>query len=330
MKSIIFSAPNKVTLCEIPEPLVGKDEVLIRVKVSGICHTDYEILKGNYGKNAFPLIPGHEFSGVIVKVGENVTQFKDGDRVVVDPNIGCKNCKACARGWINLCENLGAYGVTTNGGFSEFCAVASKRVHTIGNISFKRAALAEPMGCILNALDTVHADWIKNVLIFGAGPMGILMGLALKQLGITEVTYCDIAQDRLALAESFGFSSVLSGTKDLFNWRKEADLAVEATGASTVAAELTNYIANGGKGLFFGVCQSELKINVSPFDIMCRQLMLSGSHSLNRNIPRSLEVISALGVELDSIISHEVDLSEICEFLGGQMPRKSLKVQWSN
>ena len=330
MKSIIFSAPNKVNLFEKPEPVIGKDEVLIKVKASGICHTDYEILKGNYGSNAFPLIPGHEFAGIIAKVGENVTQFKDGDRVVVDPNIGCDNCNACARGWVHLCEYLGAYGVSTNGGFSEFCAVASERVHTIGDIPFKQAALAEPMGCVLNALDTVHADWIRNVLIFGAGPMGILMGLALKQLGAARVTFCDKAEDRLALAESFGFSSVLSDSKELFAWHRQADLAVEATGVSTVAAELTNYIANGGKGLFFGVCQSEFKINLSPFEIFRLQLTLAGSHSLNRNIPRSLEKISALGTELDSIISHEVTLSEICEFLGGQMPRESLKVQWSN
>ena len=114
-KAVIFSEPNKVTITDVDEPFVGDNDVLIQVKSSGICHTDYEILRGNYGSNSFPLIPGHEFAGMIAKVGSNVKDFKVGDRVVVDPNIGCDHCQACFRGWVHLCENLGAYGVLDGG-----------------------------------------------------------------------------------------------------------------------------------------------------------------------------------------------------------------------
>lgn len=190
------------------------------MKASGICHTDYEILKGNYGSNSFPLIPGHEFAGIIAKVGSNVKDFKVGDRVVVDPNIGCNQCQACFRGWVHLCENLGAYGVSTDGGFAEYCSVALARVHQISDIPYKRAALAEPIGCVLNAIDTVHTKWVKNALIFGAGPMGILMGLTLKHLGVSDITFCDITESRLKLAESFGFEALMSGEDDLQKIRR--------------------------------------------------------------------------------------------------------------
>lgn len=330
MKAVIFSEPNKVTITDVDEPFVGDNDVLIQVKSSGICHTDYEILRGNYGSNSFPLIPGHEFAGMIAKVGSNVKDFKVGDRVVVDPNIGCDHCQACLRGWVHLCENLGAYGVSTDGGFAEYCSVASARVHKIGDIPYKRAALAEPIGCVLNAIDTVHTKWMKNALIFGAGPMGILMGLTLKHLGVNDITFCDITESRLKLAESFGFEAIISGGDDMLKWEHCADLAVEATGVIDVAAKLPNYVVNGGKGLFFGVCPSDVQIAVSPFEIFRRQLTLAGSHSLNRNIPKALGVISKIGPALDPIISHEVTLWEISEILDGRMPSGSLKVQWSN
>lgn len=330
MKAVIFSEPNKVKITDVDEPCVGDNDVLIQVKSSGICHTDYEILRGNYGSHSFPLIPGHEFAGIIVEVGSNVKNFKVEDRVVVDPNIGCDHCRACLRGWVHLCESLGAYGVTTDGGFAEFCAVDSARIHQISNIPYKHAALAEPMGCVLNAIESVHTKWMENVLIFGSGPMGILIGLALNHLGVNDITFCDISEERLVLAESFGFEAVMSGTEDLIRFEKQADLVIEATGVTAVANDLPKYIVNGGKGLFFGVCQSEALINVAPFEIFRRQLTLAGTHSLNRNIETSLKFILALGSKLDPIISHQVTLGEIQEILDGRMPADSLKVQWSN
>lgn len=185
-------------------------------------------------------------------------------RSAVDPNFECGICRACRRGWAHLCENLSAYGVTTHGGFAERSLVRAWNVHPIGDMSFSRAALAEPIGCVLKGVDAVHAPWMDDALIFGAGPMGLLMGLALKAEGIADVTIRDISEDRLELASSFGFDTVASGSASLKKWYRRADWAVEATGVPAVAAELTDYIANGGKGLFFGVCPSDAKIDIAP------------------------------------------------------------------
>lgn len=328
MKAVVFAGKNNVQLSELQDPQPGPDQVVVAVKASGICHTDYEVLKDNYGTGAFPVVPGHEYVGVVVDVGTNVKGVAEGDRVVVDPNLECGTCPACERGWAHLCENLGAYGVTVHGGFAELSLVSASAVHSIGDVSFERAALAEPMGCVLNGLDAVYAPWMRSVLIFGAGPMGLLMGLALKSKGVADITFCDIAQSRLEIADGFGFGAVASGSDTLGKWHHRADLAVEATGVPAVASHLVNYMANGGKGLFFGVCPSNAQIDLAPFEIFRRQLTLAGSHSLNHNIPEAIATIVDLGSSIDPVVSHRSSLDQIAHYLSTTPPEGSLKVQW--
>jgi len=271
-------------------------------------------------------VPGHEYAGVVVETGADVSGIKTGDRVVVDPNLECGTCAACKRGWAHLCENLGAYGVTTHGGFAELCVVKAEAVHPIGQMSFSQAALAEPMGCVLNGVDAVHDTWMETALIFGAGPMGLLMGMALKTHGLKQVAFADISESRLELAAGFGFEVAASGSAALEHWHHGADLVVEATGVPEVAGKITHYMANGAKGLFFGVCPSEAQIDISPFEVFRRQLTLAGSHSLNHNIPRALEVVGALGSSIDPIVSHRLPLEEVSALLSSRPPEGSLKV----
>ncbi len=250
-----------------------------------------------------------------------------GQRVVIDPNIECGQCRACRRGWAHLCEKLGAYGVTQNGGFAEYSVVKATAVRDIGAMDFNIAALAEPMGCVLNGVDAVFDAGMENALIIGAGPMGLLMAIALRTRGMTDITLVDIDETRLTLAESFGFKAVASGSAALEKLHHGVDLAVDATGVPAVAGRLTSYIANGGKGLFFGVCPAEARIEISPFEVFRRQLTLAGSHSLNHNIPAALEAITAYGPDIARVISHQLSLQEVSAVLANKPPRGSLKIQ---
>ena len=327
MQAIVFSAANQVVLDTLAEPRAGPGEVVLEVRASGICHTDYEVLKANYGSSAFPVVPGHEYAGVVVEVGEGVNSIATGERVVVDPNIECGRCRACQRGWAHLCERLGAYGVTDNGGFAQFSVVKASAVHPIGQMSFSQAALAEPMGCVLNGIGAVWAPWMEEALIFGAGPMGLLMAIALRTQGLGHVVLCDIAQDRLDLAAGFGFATLNAGSAGLEDWHHRADLVVEATGVAAVAGRVTDYMANGGKGLYFGVCPSGARIEVAPFEIFRRQLTLAGTHSLNHNIPQALDTIAACGPDIEGLVSHHLSLDEVSQILRTGLPEKSMKVQ---
>jgi len=327
MRATTYQSKGEIHNSELADPTPADEEVLIRVHASGICHTDIDILYGRYGNSTFPLVPGHEYAGEIVSVGDKVNSFKEGERVVVDPNIHCGECRSCKKGLTNLCDKLGAYGVTQNGGFAEYGVVHQDNVVSISdNLSYGTAALAEPVGCVLNGLDAIETDTLDNTLIFGAGPIGMLMALSLRTKGVTDITMADIDESRLVLAESFGLKSVASTSSELDSLKKSMDLAVDATGVPKVAEGLINYTADGGNVLFFGVCPPGETIPVSPNEIFRRQIRMAGTHSLNHNIPEALETIGLIGSDIDRLVSHRVELADIKGFLEKSGQTNTLKI----
>ncbi len=186
MKAIRFAAAGVAGMAEMELPEIKPGHALVRVRAAGLCHTDIEVLHGRYGEGAFPLVPGHEYAGTVEAVADDVTAVRPGDRVAVDPNIPCGQCPACRKGLTNLCVGLKAYGVTENGGFAEFSLVAVDHLHGIGDLAFATAALAEPLACVLNGLGAAGLDAGRpgNALVFGAGPIGLLLALSLKAKGV--------------------------------------------------------------------------------------------------------------------------------------------------
>jgi 2-desacetyl-2-hydroxyethyl bacteriochlorophyllide A dehydrogenase len=328
MRAIVFHDGRNVNLEELPDPKPGRGEVLIAVKASGICHTDVEILRGNYGSSAFPLVPGHEFAGEVVDTGPDVAGFAPGDRVVVDPNLGCGDCPACRRARVNLCERLGAYGVTRNGGFAELCVVAADHLVSAGSLGWAVAALAEPLGCVLNGVSTLDGRTCDAATVFGAGPIGLLMALTLKWRGVDAVTVVDLSEDRLRLSEGFGLRAVAAGSDDLVRLRHSQDFVADATGVPAVAGALVDYVRDGGAGLFFCVCPQPARIQLSPFEMFRRQLSLFGTHSLNANIPDALAVLASHEQEAARLVSHAMQMPEIKAAFRDGVPAGALKVQY--
>jgi len=327
MKATTYLSLGEIKNTEIEDPTPGAEEVVIRVHASGICHTDIDVLYGRYGSSTFPLVPGHEYAGEVVSLGSDVSNFKEGDRVVVDPNIHCGECRACKKGLTNLCETLGAYGVTVNGGFAEFGLVHQDNIVKIKDeLSYGTAALAEPIGCVLNGVDAIDTDSVENALIFGAGPIGMMMALCLRTRGVNDITMVDLNESRLEMAESFGLKGAAANSDALAKLKRSVDLTVDATGVPKVAEGLMDYTANGGSVLFFGVCPPGETIQVSPHDVFRRQIRIAGTHSLNHNIPEALEAIELIGPDIERLVSHRVELSDIKNFLEKSGPSDSLKI----
>jgi 2-desacetyl-2-hydroxyethyl bacteriochlorophyllide A dehydrogenase len=327
MRAILFPKRDTVEVTELPDPKPGPNEVLVEVRVSGLCHTDVEVLHGNYGTGAYPLVPGHEYAGVVSEIGPGVDRVAVGDRVAIDPNLNCGACAACAKGWVHLCERLGAYGVTTDGGFAERSVVNADAVHSIGDMPFDIAALAEPTGCVLNGVDMAYDSHMRHALIFGAGPMGLLLGLALQVRGVGEITMVEPTEARRNLAVLLGMSAVAPGDAALGDMTHAVDFVADATGRSVVVAQALDYVAAGGTFHMFGVCPQDARVEISPFDIFRRQLRIVGSHSLNRNIPASLDMLRDLRPKLDHLISHRMTLEEMGEVFSSGLPCNALKLQ---
>ncbi|KQT68897.1 MULTISPECIES: zinc-dependent alcohol dehydrogenase family protein [unclassified Aureimonas] len=318
MQAIRFVEKGRAELGALDLPPPAPGHVLLRVKAAGLCHTDIDVLHARYGAGRFPVTPGHEYAGEVEAIGEGVTRLKIGDRVAVDPNLPCGTCRSCARGLTNLCETLGAYGVSTNGGFAEASLVAADHCHPIGDLAYPVAALAEPLACVLNGLTSAGlgagAPLPGTALVFGAGPIGLLLALSLKSHGVAEVVVADLNESRLAFAESLGLGAAVSGSDDLAGRRKGFDLVAEATGIPAVVEGMIPLVADGGTALVFGVAAPDARVQLSPFEIFRRQLKLVGSHSLNRNIPQALDILSRDTGPMARLISHRLPLSEMLPF----------------
>jgi len=328
MKAIVYNSLGNLGVTDIDMPALAPNDVRVKTASCGLCHTDIDVLHGRYGNSSFPVVPGHEYSGIVEEVGEAVTTVSVGDRVVVDPNVSCGHCRACRRGLRNLCETLQAYGVTANGGFAEHSVVNSTNIVPIGDMPFNLAALAEPLGCVLNGIGEVETQGAANAVVVGAGPIGLLMALALKDAGIPDVSVVDINEDRLDFVKTLGLNPILSAPDTLADLERSVDVVADATGVPAVVEGLFKLVANGGNVLFFGVCPPDSLISISPFDIFRRQIRIAGAHSLNHNIPEALAVLRRSGDTMSKVISHELPLSDIASYLDGPHAGGSMKVQY--
>ncbi|OLP52807.1 zinc-binding dehydrogenase [Rhizobium rhizosphaerae] len=318
MQAIRFTGKGQAELAAFDPGPPAEGHVRLRVRAAGLCHTDIDVLHARYGDGAFPVVPGHEYAGEIEALGPGVSGFEVGDRVAVDPNLPCGACPACARGLTNLCRNLKAYGVSHNGGFAEVSLVHADHLHPIGAMPYTTAALAEPLACVVNGMRSAGigagARTPDHALVFGAGPIGLLLALSLKSQGVARVTMADINESRLAFAAELGLEGAVSGSQALMGQRKGFDFVADATGIASVVESMIPLVDDGGTALFFGVCAPDARIAISPFEVFRRQLKLVGSHSLNRNIPDALAILRADDGTMARLVSHQLPLQDMLPF----------------
>lgn len=334
MTSAQIDAPKKAAIRKVDVPAVGPNDVLIKVKSSGICGTDLHIWHGSYELANYPLIPGHEFSGVVVKVGSKVTNFKLNDRVTADPNLPCYSCFFCHRKQFNQCLNLKAIGVTRDGGFANYVVVPETTVFPISDkMSFAEAALLEPLACVVWGLKQVQIQAGDSMLIFGAGPMGILMMQAVKAAGASSVTMIDRESSRLELAKSLGADQTILA--DDFNTETAQkisafgfDIVADATGVPKVIEGMVVYARAGAKLWVFGVAPEGSKVAMPPDIIFRKDLKVIGSFALNKTFTEAIALVEHGAVNLKPLISHELPLEEFEQalHLAEQDPNR-MKVQ---
>ena len=183
MLGYLFSEVGNANLQQLPNPVIGESDVLIKVKACGICGTDIHILKGESSSTP-PVVLGHEFSGEVVAVGSLVTTAKVGDRVCIDPNIFCGLCHYCRNGKEHLCENLTAIGVDIHGGFAEYAVVPQTHVYPLpANVSYAAGAMVEPVACCVRGMDLAKIRPGDEVAVLGAGPIGLILAQMAKAAG---------------------------------------------------------------------------------------------------------------------------------------------------
>ena len=257
MKAAQIVRPGEASVIDAEIPSPGADDVLIKVRAAGICGTDLHIFKGEY-EAEYPLIPGHEFSGEVVAVGASVRNFKVGDRVTADPNIPCNRCSYCQRNEPNQCRNLRAIGVTRSGAFAEYVVAPEGNVFSIGDMTYSAAALIEPLACVVWGQKQVDVQPGDSALVFGAGPMGLLVAQALKQAGAARVVVTDVVPWRLEMAAQLGATEIVIADEkqsaSLKNIEPDGyNIVADATGIPPVLEGTFQYASPRGKIWVFGV-----------------------------------------------------------------------------
>ncbi len=312
MDSVVIKKPREIFVMEkeIPEP--GPGEVLIQVMASGICGTDLHIYRGEY-LGDYPVIPGHEFSGIVTAAGRQVTRFKVGDRVAVEPNIACDNCIHCLNNRQNFCLNWQAIGVTLPGGMEQYVTAPEKAVFSIGNLPFEQAAFMEPLSCVVHGVERARIDLGDKVAILGAGPIGDLILQMARLQGAAQITVLENNPGRAELARQLGADQVVDRMEDL--QPDTYDVVIDATGMISVMNRAIDFARHGGTVLLFGVPPSGTKMEFEAFKIFRKGLTLLSSYTSVRNSFQAVNLLQTGQVRVEALISHRLPLKELARAL---------------
>jgi 2-desacetyl-2-hydroxyethyl bacteriochlorophyllide A dehydrogenase len=307
MQAIVFPTPGAIDLRSVPDPACGPDDVVIKVAQAGICGTDLHIYHNEY-LSEFPLIPGHEFGGTVAELGRNVRGLAVGDRVTADPNISCGECEYCRALQPNHCLNWRAVGVTMAGGFAQYVAAPAKVVFKIPpSLTDAQAAFIEPLACVVHALSRFKVNPGDSVLIFGAGPMGLLLTQALRHSGASRLTVVDKQPDRLAMAATLGASDTSQpGGID----GQKFHVVVDATGVPAVIERALDYLRPRGQDLQFGVAPIGKTVAWDPYRIFRNDWTILGSFALSFTFQPAIAWLERGVIDIAPLVSHTLPLAE--------------------
>ncbi|WP_375103562.1 zinc-dependent alcohol dehydrogenase family protein [Paenibacillus sp. RS8] len=320
MKAAVFQGNKRIDFMEWEAPAVGLKEVKLRVKCCGICGTDQHIYHGYPGSaevNA-PVVLGHELAGEVVAVGDEVTALQVGDRVSVDPNIYCGNCYFCRNGKVHLCDNLQAVGVTRDGGMGEYCVVPAANCYLLPDeMSWIEGAMIEPLGCVLHGYKKLDIRRAHQVLIIGGGFIGQLFLQLVKAAGVKGIIVSEpemFKHDRLVeLGADEAVSPAAAGVMEALH--HQFDIVIECVGRADSMELAVKASRKGGQVLMFGVASPDTCIQVSPFEIFTKELVIMGSFINPYTHEESIALIEKGIVQIESLISHRFSLKDVPEIM---------------
>jgi len=331
MRAVVFPQAETISVERVPDPACAADEVIVRVASCGICGTDVHIYRGEYMSD-FPLIPGHEFSGVVAEVGRDVTDFRPGDRVTVDPNLACGRCDYCRNEQANHCRNWQGIGVTLPGGFAEYVAAPARACYGLPEgMTDTQAAFIEPLACVIHALKRFRSWPADDVLLFGAGPMGLLLVQAMRHSGASRVAIVDKQPDRLKLAASLGAAATVMADSDQDEALRRLapdgfPIVIDATGVPAVIERAFNYLRPRGQYLQFGVAPNNARVQVSPYDIFHKDWHIIGSFALCYTFLPAIAWLANGVIDVTPLVSHQVDFAGFRDAFDAFAAGRTLKV----
>jgi L-iditol 2-dehydrogenase len=318
MKIAMYYNNNDVRIEEMPVPSIGDNELLVKVKTSGICGSDvmewYRIKKA-------PRILGHEVAGDIVEIGKNVRKYKIGDRVFVSHHVPCCTCRFCLNNQQTLCHTLHSTNFYP-GGFAEYLRVPEINVDRgvfilPKEMSYDEGVFIEPLACVVRGLKTAEMKPGQTVLIIGSGISGLLQIKLVKSWKARKILATDVEEYRLKAAKRFGADVVINAKDDVpeqvkkHNDGKLADLVIICTGAVSAVKQALKSVESGGTILFFAPTEPGIDVPFPLFELWNKQITMVSTYAGSpEDINTAIDLIKSKKVNVVDMISHILPLSE--------------------
>jgi L-iditol 2-dehydrogenase len=324
MLAAVYRGKNDVRLETVPVPQIGAGELLVRVHTCGVCGTDLK--KIATGSHSAPRIFGHETSGVVAAVGEGVSRFASGDRVVVFHHIPCRQCYYCRHQTFAQCPTYKKVGCTagfepSGGGFAEYVRVMDwivdqGTVKIPDGVSFEQACFVEPVNTCMKGIQSLRLQPGETVLAIGQGPIGIILSVLARRAGATVIT-SDLYPERLRISKSLGFElAVDASQQDAAHYVRQrtdgrgADAVILAVGSNRLIRPAMDAARPGGRVLLFAQTQRG-EVVVDPAAICVDEKALIGSYSASVDLQEdSVRFVMNREMDLQQLISHRFPLQE--------------------
>jgi len=326
MRAAIADGRGGIEIAEIPVPAAEEGWVVISPVGTGVCGTDLHLISGDYPHGRFPVVPGHEFAGYITDVGRGVSGLRVGDYVGVNPNVSCGRCRWCVRGATNLCADILPVGVAINGSVAEFVAVPQNIVFPLSaSISHRAAPLIEPFACVLHALERVP-DWREQeIVVFGAGSIGLMAVILAQAEKAAGVRIVELNPVRREAAAELGAVEAVSSVGDLSV--DQFDIAVDATGHPAAITAAVSVLGTRGRLVQMGVASPTASVAVRPYDVFAKEISIIGSNSLAEKYGEAAERMVDLQGELSRLVTATFALEEYGSALAAATSADHIKVQ---
>ncbi len=320
MKALVCNKPFEFSYKQLSTPTIKEDQVLLKVAAVGICGTDIHAFGGNQPFFSYPRILGHEASGIIADIGSKVSQWKVGQRVALIPYVSCGECDACRSGRTNCCEKISVIGVHEDGAFSEYLAAPARNILAIDDqVDDITAALIEPFAISAHAVRRAEIKAGNDVLIVGAGPIG-LGAAAIAAADGANVAIADTSAERREHIKTQlklpAFNPIDEKVENFFNGKLPL-IVIDATGNQKAMNNDVNLIRHGGRIVFVGLFKGDFSIHDPDFHKRNHSFRKSQCHSEDFEKVQSLMAQGKLSASM--MLTHTFKFDQLAEVFEEQV-----------
>ena len=324
MKAAFLIDKKRLEIREVPVPVPKRGEVLIRLKAVGICGSDLHYYRnGHIGNEVItkPHILGHEASGEVVSLGEEVTQIRAGQKVAIEPSISCGHCETCLSGRQNICLNIRFLGLPpTLGAFREYITIPEENLYPLPeSMSYEEGVMLEPLAIGIHAVELSKMNPADTIAILGCGTIGLSVLSVVKACGAGKILVTDLLEPRLAMAKKLGADYVLNAKREdvassilKLTGKRGADIIFESAGEQETLNQAVKIAFNGGKIMIIGSPEEE-SFSFPAHIARRKELTIQNVRRSLRAVGKGIRLIQKKSLNLLPLITHHFPLEKIGE-----------------